>query len=398
MTINREGSDLKILIVDDEPDICELLKRYFIIKGYTVNTASSGVEALNMIIEDSNSTPDIILMDIRMPEMDGLELLQNVRKMDQELPIIMVTALDDTEIAVSAMKNGAFDYVTKPIDLKSLNANIENALEKGRLARKVREYRESLEARIKQSADALTVAMNEIDKSKSRIKEAHRDTIYRLSLAAEFRNQETASHLKRISEYSVIIATALGWDEEDIASLKVASVMHDIGKIGIPDSILLKPGSLSKNEFEDIKKHSIIGFEILYGSEADFLKMAQDIVLTHHEKWDGSGYPLGLRGEQIPFAGRIVAVVDVFDALTSPRVYKAAFANEEAYNIVREGSGKHFDPMVVIAFLNNIEAIEEAQENSSAEDLLNLFNLAEEKEDDDRLRKYLSERIDHLSN
>ncbi len=398
MTIDREGSNLKILIVDDEPDICELLRRYFIIKGYTVNTACSGVEALDMIIRDSNSAPDIILMDIRMPEMDGLELLRNVRKMDQELPIIMVTALNDTEIAVSAMKNGAFDYVTKPIDLKSLSANIQNALEKGRLVKKVRKYRESLEAKIKQSADALTIAMSEIDKSKSRIKEAHRDTIYRLSLAAEFRNQETASHLKRISEYSVIIATALGWDVEDIASLKVASVMHDIGKIGIPDSILLKPGSLSKNEFEDIKKHSIIGFEILYGSEVDFLKMAQDIVLTHHEKWDGSGYPLGLRGEQIPFAGRIVAVVDVFDALTSPRVYKAAFANEEAYSIVREGSGKHFDPMVVRAFLDNIKAIEKAQANSTTEDLLNLFNLAERKEDDDRLRKYLSERIDHLSN
>jgi putative two-component system response regulator len=311
----------------------------------------------------------------------------------------MVTALDDTETAVSAMKNGAFDYVTKPIDLKQLDHNIKKALDKGRMARDIREYRESLEMKVEESTAALMKAVKEIEKAQGEVKEAHRDTIYRLSLAAEFRNRETASHLRRISEYSVVLARATGWTGEEVENIRLASIMHDIGKIGISDSILLKPGSLNKDEFENIKKHTIIGYEILYGSGSDFLKMAQDIVLTHHEKWDGTGYPLGLRGEQIPVAGRIVAVADVFDALTSPRVYKAAFTNKEAFRIIEEGSEKHFDPMVVRAFFSCKKAIEEAQRSNGMEGKLRFFfSPDEEREDIDKAHRYFEEWVNNFSN
>jgi len=396
MVSENSNEQLKILVVDDEADICELIARYLGTRGYEVDTICSSREALGLI---NTNTPDLVLMDIRMPGMDGIELLRNVRNHDQELPIIMVTALDDTETAVSAMKNGAFDYVTKPIDLKQLDQNIKRALDKGRMARDIREYRESLEMKVEESTTALMKAVKEIEKAQGEVKEAHRDTIYRLSLAAEFRNRETASHLRRISEYSVVLARATGWTGEEIENIRLASIMHDIGKIGIPDSILLKPGSLNKDEFEDIKKHTIIGYEILYGSGSDFLRMAQDIVLTHHEKWDGTGYPLGLRGGQIPIAGRIVAVADVFDALTSPRVYKAAFTNKEAFRIIEEGSERHFDPMVVRAFFSCKKAIEEAQRSNGMEGKLRLFfSPDEEREDTDKAHRYFEEWVDNFSN
>lgn len=395
MVYAEGGNQLKVLVVDDEPDLCKVLVRYLATKGYEVETSSSGEEALTMI---HGGLPDLVLMDIRMPGIDGIELLEKIRARDEELPIIMVTAVDDTETAVSAMRRGASDYVTKPIDLKDLNVSIIKALEKGRAAREVREYRERLELRIKETTTALTKAVREIEKAHGEIKEAHRDTIYRLSLAAEFRNRETAAHLRRISDYSVVVAQALGWGEEEVENIKLASIMHDIGKIGIPDAILLKRGSLSKEEFDEIKKHSIIGFEILYGSDSHFLRMAQDIVLTHHEKWDGTGYTLGLKGEQIPLSGRVVAVADVFDALTSPRVYKAAFTNGEAYRLIGEGSEKQFDPMVARAFFSCSKAIEEAQRKNGVETWTKVFSPVEDKEDLSKYKRYFDEWAMQVAN
>lgn len=377
MKLPHKNGSSRLLIVDDEPEIRNLLRLFFDAKGYSVDTACSGNEALSLMNVEK---PDIVLMDIGLPGMDGLEVLQNIREKDQETPIIMVTGVNDTDTAVSAMKSGAFDYVTKPIDLKLLEVDVEKAMEKGKLTKAGREYRENLERKVRNSTDALTGTMAELEEAHETIKEAHLDTIYRLSLASEFRNKETASHLKRMSEYSVIIARGMGWNDEEVENMRVASIMHDIGKIGIPDQILLKPGKLTEEEFEVIKKHPKIGYEILVGSDSKFLRIAQEIVLTHHEKWDGSGYCIGLKEDEIPLSGRIVAVADVFDAVTTPRVYKAAFSNGEAYKIISEGSGRHFDPEVVKAFFSCKNAIEKAQKNYSDDVWQKVFSLPDDSD------------------
>jgi putative two-component system response regulator len=350
----------KVLIVDDDEEIREVFRDFLLTKGYVADTALSGENALRLL---DDMHPDVILLDIKMPGMTGTDVLREIKDLYPEMPVIMITALDDTETAVSAMKIGAYDYITKPVDLWQLETNIQKAIERGRLLRELREYRENLELKVKERTFALENALRALGEAHDKIKEAHLEIIYRLSLAAEFRDNHTASHLWRISEFSRVIARAAGMSDEEGETIRVASIMHDIGKIGIPDSILLKPGRLGIEEFNTIKKHPIIGGEILSSSDSDFLQVAEAIALTHHERYDGTGYPEGLERENIPIWGRIVAVADVFDALTSKRAYKPSFSKEEAYQLIKEGAGKHFDPDIVEAFFSEIDTIEEVKAN-----------------------------------
>jgi response regulator RpfG family c-di-GMP phosphodiesterase len=269
-----------------------------------------------------------------MPEMDGLEFIRRIRahRDRDDLPILMVTASHERDVRYNALDCGASDFLTKPIDGREFEARLRNML-------KLREARLASEHR------AETLAA-EVRRATADILDRERETITRLSRAAEFRDPETGAHIQRMSHYSALIARALGLGEGLAEALLMAAPMHDVGKLGIPDTILLKPGRLTPEEFAVMKRHPQIGHDILKGSSSSILRLGATIALTHHEKFDGSGYPHGLAGESIPIEGRIVAVADVFDALTSSRPYKPAWPMSRAISLLREGRGSHFDPPV----------------------------------------------------
>ncbi len=241
------------------------------------------------------------------------------------------------------MKEGAYDYITKPFNLDEVVLSVDRALEKRRLELENRDYQQHLEQKVARRTKQLRRALE-------KIRGASLDTIFRLSRAAEYRDEDTGAHIKRMSHYSAAVAGKMGLNEETVEIILYAAPMHDVGKIGIPDHILLKPGKLDTNEWAIMKQHTVIGAKILEGSEAEFIELAKVIALTHHEKWDGSGYPDRLRGSKIPLAGRITAIADVFDALTSKRPYKEPFSLEKSFDIIKEGRENHFDPKVVEAF------------------------------------------------
>jgi len=332
-----------ILVVDDQPQNFELLEAYLVPQGYEVLTAATGEEALKKLF--SNQI-DLILLDIIMPGMDGFEVTRRVRQDDKTrlLPIILVTALKETEDRVKGIEAGCDDFITKPVNKIELLARVKSLLKVKAYNDLLSNYRKELESEVSKRTEELKYALE-------KIKTASLDTIYRLSMACEFRDKETGAHIKRMSRYSAAVARRMGLDEGTIETILYAAPMHDVGKIGIPDKILLKPAKLDPEEWEIMKQHTTIGAEILKGSEAEFIKLGAIIALTHHEKWDGSGYPNNLKGLEIPISGRITAIADVFDALTSKRPYKEAFSTEKALAIIKEGRGSHFDPDVVDAFL-----------------------------------------------
>ncbi|MCD6142374.1 HD domain-containing protein, partial [Candidatus Bipolaricaulota bacterium] len=256
---------------------------------------------------------------------------------------VMVTALHDVEDRVKALEAGADDFLTKPVDKTVLRARVQSLLKVKAYNDHMRNYQQELEAEVAKRTEELQQAFE-------KVKESSLETIYRLARAAEYKDEDTGTHIMRMSHYAATVARELGLPEDEAESILYAAPMHDVGKIGIPDRILLKPGKLDPDEWKVMKQHTLIGGKILSGSEAGFIKLAEVIALTHHEKWDGSGYPNGLTGEDIPIAGRITAIADVFDALTSKRPYKEPFPLEKSFSIIREGRGTHFDPAVVDAF------------------------------------------------
>lgn len=293
--------------------------------------------------------PDLIIVDYMMPEMDGLEFVRRMRvcRDQDELPILMVTASHERHIRYDALDCGANDFLTKPIDGREFEARVRNMLKlrEGHLASR-------------QRAETLAA---EVRKATADILDRERETITRLSLAAEFRDPETGAHIQRMSHYSALIARHLGLGEDFSEALMMAAPMHDVGKLGIPDTILLKAGRLTPEEFAVMRRHPQIGHDILKGSSSNILRLGATIALTHHEKFDGSGYPQGLDGEAVPIAGRIVAVADVFDALTSSRPYKPAWPLSRAIALLREGRGSHFDPHCVDALLHSWDHVIEVQ-------------------------------------
>lgn len=327
-----------LIIVDDNPTNL-LLFRHLLQKfdGATVDCFADPEEAIAWCEEHE---PDLILLDYMMPRMDGLEFIRRLRALQRraEVPVVMVTADTEKEVRYQALELGAQDFLTKPIDKIELTTRVRNLLA-------LRKSRQQL-------ANRAAWLAAEVKQATAEIAAREKESILRLSRAAEYRDPETGAHLLRMSSYTQLIARRLGLPEAEQELLLEAAPMHDIGKVGTPDSILLKPGRLSPEEFEIMKQHSTIGYEILRDSPSPLLQCAATVAYTHHEKFDGSGYPRGLAGEAIPLWGRITAVADVFDALTSQRPYKNAWPLDEARDFLKNYAGVHFDPACVEAFLS----------------------------------------------
>lgn len=339
MTMARKP---KILVVDDEPRNLRLVDAMLAPLDCEPILANSGEHAIE---ELTRCSPDLVLLDIMMPGIDGIEVAKRIKAdaNTQVIPVVMVTALRDVEDRVKALEAGADDFLSKPVDRTELTARVRSLLKVKAYNDHMRNHQQKLEAEVAKRTEQLRSAF-------TKLKDASLDTINRLSSAAEYKDEDTGSHIVRIGRYAKVIGQAMGLDAEFVEGLLYAAPMHDIGKIGVPDRILLKPGKLDPEEWEIMKGHTQIGAKILAGGDSPFIKMDESIALTHHEKWDGTGDPHGLRGEDIPMEGRIAAIADVFDALTSVRPYKAASPPEEAFVIIRDGRGQHFDPRVVDAF------------------------------------------------
>jgi putative two-component system response regulator len=344
-----------ILLVDDEEYNLDILEQLLSVKNYRIRCASSGMEALEII---QNEEIDLVLLDVMMPGMNGYEVLWEIKKSPcQFFPVIMVTALDGREDRIRALEGGSDDFLTKPIDKYELYARVQTLLRTKHYYKQLISANQRLEIEVQNRTIELQRALQELRRLNEKLAASHREIVEHLSSAAEFKDPETAAHIQRISYYCGVLARGIEMDEEEADLLIQASPMHDIGKIGVPDHILLKPGKLTAEEYEKMKEHTLIGYKILNDSESPLLKLASEIAISHHEKYDGTGYPYGVSGEEIPLSGRIVAVVDVFDALTSRRPYKEAFSNEVAYDIIRKGRGNHFDPHIVDVFFENLPEI-----------------------------------------
>jgi len=325
----------EILVVDDDPAVQRMMNRILGRAGYNVRTAHDGEEALDIM---TAILPDLIVLDLSMPKLNGFEVAARLKEKQQtqDIPVILITGLASSKNHVKALDIGVNDFLSKTAEPEEILARVRSHLKIKQLNDQLSTYRISLEK---------TVALRT-----EQLKDASLEIIWRLTAASEYRDNETGAHIKRMSNYSAAIARKMGLPPKTVETILYGAPMHDIGKIGIPDGILLKPGKLDPEEWLIMKTHPIIGANILKGSQIGFVRMGAMIALMHHEKWDGSGYPKGLRGRRIPLAGRIAALADVFDALTSKRPYKRAFPIHEALRIITEGRGSHFDPMVVDAF------------------------------------------------
>ncbi|WP_339901191.1 two-component system response regulator [Paraglaciecola polaris] len=320
--LSDQNNKQQILVVDDEPANLRVLKK---ILGdlYRLTFAKSGEEALRLV---ERELPDLILLDVMMPGMTGFDVCQVLKSqpLSKSIPVMFVTALSDEVDEAKGFEVGAVDYITKPVSPAVVKARVRTHLS--------------------------LVQADELRRTRLQV-------IQRLGRASEYKDNETGTHILRMSHYSKVMALAYGLSENAADNLLHAAPMHDIGKIGIPDSIMLKPDKLTAEEFAIMQKHPEIGAEILGDSDSDLIELAKTVALTHHEKWDGSGYPKGLKGAEIPLEGRIVAVADVFDALTSKRPYKDAWSVDKAVDLIKSQSGIHFDPELVTLFATCLPAI-----------------------------------------
>ncbi len=331
-----------ILVVDDQIQNIELVEAHLVPLEYEIIQALTGEEALEKL---SANQIDLVLLDVMMPGMDGFEVARKIRQNAEHrlLPIILLTALRETEDRIKGIEAGCDDFISKPFDKIELIARVRSLLKVKAYNDLLSNYREELESEVAKRTEELKNALK-------RIKEASLETIYRLSIASEYRDKDTGAHIKRVSRYAAAIARHIGLDESTVESILYAAPMHDLGKIGIPDQILVKPSKLDQMEWEIMKHHTAIGSKILKGSNAEFISIAETIARCHHENWDGSGYPNGLKGKEIPISARITTLADVFDSLTSRRSYKEPFSMEKSFSIITEGKGTHFDPDLVDAF------------------------------------------------
>lgn len=346
-----KAEHIKILVVDDEPHVRELLTRWLKLEGYETVAAENGEDALQNLTKNKFH---LVISDIMMPGMSGVDLLMAVRVLYPDVAVIMVTAVDDRKTAIMTLEQGAYGYVIKPFDRNEILINVANALERRRLNLLSQEYEHTLEA---------TVELRTRE-----VREREEEIIFRLLSATGYRDDETGAHVRRIGLYAAAMARALAWPPVEVAQIRLAAPMHDLGKIGIPDSILRKPGSLTREEFEVIKKHTEIGDKILERSRVPLLQMAQSIALSHHERWDGSGYPQGLVGEAIPTSAGITAVVDVYDALIHDRVYRPALSENEALKIINLGGRAHFGPQIFDCFMDVLPELRRIKEEVAEED------------------------------
>ena len=322
-----------ILIVDDEPAGRETLESILEPEGYQLVLAENGYQALE---QAKSIQPDVILLDVMMPGMDGFEVCRLIRseKHLAEVPIIFLTALDDRQSFMKGLESGADDYISKPVDRYELRARLLGITRLNR-------YRKLLDER------------RNLEEAHKQLLMAYDETIEGWSLAMDLRDKETEGHTRRVTQLTLKLAESFGIHDEELIHIRRGALLHDMGKLGIPDAVLHKPDKLTDAEWEVMRKHPQFAHDMLYPIE--YLRPALDIPLCHHEKWDGSGYPRGLKGDEIPMSARLFAIVDVWDALTSDRPYRRAWSEEETLKYLREQSGRHFDPQVVDLFFKVVE-------------------------------------------
>src|SRR6266536_2921554 len=331
----------RILVVDDEESISDVVSAMLSSAGYVCSQASCGKEALALL--DSGEEYELMLSDLMMPEMNGIALLEAAKERFPDLPVVMVTAVTDISVALGAIRNGAYDYLLKPFEREQLLATVRRALENRRLKLENRAYQTNLEALVTARTEQLRKAVKELE-------ESYDITLEALGDALDLKDRETEGHSKRVTAFTIAIAKTMGLPSDQINTIARGAFLHDIGKIAIPDRILNKPGKLETDEMNIMKEHAYHGYQIV--KKIPFLAEAADIVYSHQERFDGSGYPRGLKGEQIPLGARIFSVADTLDAITSNRPYRAAQTVEAAREEIERWAGRQFDPEIVRTFIS----------------------------------------------
>ncbi|MCL7489376.1 MAG: response regulator [Desulfobulbaceae bacterium] len=333
-------AEARILAVDDEETLCRMVAILLNREGFHCDTAVNVDDALEMLEQRSY---DLIVSDIMMPGKSGIDFLDIVSVRFPDTAMIMATAVDNRDTAITTLEKGAFGYVIKPFERNEIVISVINALERRRIVLEHDRYEKHLEQEVRDRTADIRAREEEI--------------ALRLISASGHRDEETGQHIKRIGLIGAVLAEKIGWKQERIDFMRIAGAMHDVGKIGIPDEILHKTGKLTPEEFEIIKTHTLIGGRILENSSIPLLEMARDIAIHHHEKWDGSGYPYGLRENEIPEAAQIIALTDVYDALSNDRVYRKAMPEQEVLAIMAAGKGSHFNPRLYDCFVNLLPEI-----------------------------------------
>lgn len=337
-----------VMVVDDQSTGRAILEQ--VVRSLDERVAVEGfARPVDAVVWATRHVSDLVLVDYMMPDMDGIEFVKRLRALPgyEHVPIVMVTVHDDRKVRYAALDAGITDFLTKPVDARECLARCRNLLTLRRQQLALEDRRRLLE--------------HMVEDATREVREREKETLLRLARAGEFRDEETGYHLIRMARYSRLIAAAIGLDRDEAETVELAAPLHDIGKIGIPDQILLKPAKLDEAEWQIMRRHPLIGHEILKGSASKYVRMGALIALGHHEKFDGTGYPNGLVGDHIPLCARIVAVADVYDALTSPRPYKPAWPAERAFQYLAAQRGRHFDPRLVDAFISLRREITEIQ-------------------------------------
>jgi putative two-component system response regulator len=343
-----------VLVVDDDDAIRHMIARILARSGYACSEAPDPAAALTL----ADEIPfDLVMCDVNMPGGSGLGLVRDLRERHPDIAVLMVSGMDDPKTAALAIDSGAYGYIVKPFESNEILIAADNALRRAQLEIENRVHRKHLELLVAERTSDLTATVERLSQAERALRASQEEAIRRLAHAAEFRDPTTGAHLNRISRTCGLLAEHIGLGSSRAELIRIASPMHDIGKIGVSDEILRKPGKLSADEMDEMRKHPLMGREILAGSDSELLQVGGVIALTHHERWDGGGYPYQLEREAIPIEGRIVALADVFDALTSERPYKVAFEVDHALTLMKDERGRHFDPDLLDAFLCLVDEI-----------------------------------------